>query len=164
MYCLKRLPLCWRPLPLHGDTKHLSSKLLPSLVLLFLFYDASFFGYFLSDFARVLFFVCTSPCPTRPHHLVALLMFPVVESESWTTVGLLSPRCGRSPAWSSPYLCHLSMLLPEGSTSWMSPEDMHVCLTVTVSALLARTCVLQLISECTSRATHRCCLWLPKRR
>lgn len=92
-YCLKRLPLFWEPLPLHGDTKHLRSKLLPSLVLLFLFL-CFFFDYFLPDVACALFFVCTSPCPTRPHHLVAPLMFPVVESESWTTVGLLSPAVG----------------------------------------------------------------------
>lgn len=48
---------------------------------------------------------------------------------------------------------------PRGRTSWMSPEDVHVCLAVTVSALLERMCVLQFISECTWRTTRRCWLW-----
>lgn len=84
----------------------------------------------------------------------------LVKSKSWTTVKS-SP-----PLWAeSGLVLPLSLssvhAASRGRTSWMNPEDEHVCLTVTVSALLEQMCVLLLISECIWRTTHRCCLWLP---
>lgn len=122
-------------------------------------------------FASVLLFVCFQ-CPTISSLSVpvsstvhvTLLMFTVVRlfrcySESWTSYPL--PRCGRSLAWSFPYLCHLNAA-PRGQHFLDEPLG-RACMpdSDTVAALVKRTCVLRLISECTSRATCRCCLWLP---
>lgn len=90
-------------------------------------------------------------------HVLSQCFCSLVKCKSWTTVILVSPAVG----WVLLLSLSFVQAAPRGRTSWMSPEYVHVCLTVTVSALLQQMCVFQLISECTWRTTHGCCLWHP---